>query len=72
MTLLSIILIGIMTAFVMALGGDYSGLKMIGTILIYIVIGGFFVWFLAVTGWIGLVLILIIYLTVAACSGKKE
>ena len=35
MTLLSIALMGIVTAFVMASEGDYSGLKMIGTILLY-------------------------------------
>ena len=72
MTLLSIALMGIVTAFVMASEGDYSGLKMIGTILLYIVIGGFFLWFLAMTGWVGLILILVICFIVAICSETKS
>ena len=72
MTLLSIALMGIVTAFVMASEGDYSGLKMIGTILLYIVIGGFFLWFLAMTGWGGMILILMICFVLVACSSMKD
>lgn len=72
MTLLSIALMGIVTAFVMASEGDYSGLKMIGTILLYIVIGGFFLWFLAMTGWGGMILILMVCFIVVACSNMKD
>ena len=72
MTLLSIALMGIVTAFVMASEGDYSGLKMIGTILLYIVVGGVFLWFLAMTGWDGMILILMICFIIAACSSMKD
>ena len=72
MTLLSIALMGIVTAFVMASEGDYSGLKMVGTILLYIVVGGVFLWFLAMTGWGGMILILMICFIIAASSSMKD
>ena len=71
MTILAVAFMGIVTALVMACEGDYSGLKMIGTILLYIVIGGFFLWFLAMTGWGGLILILVICFIVAICCESK-
>ena len=72
MTLLAIAFMGIVTALVMASEGDYSGLKIIGKILLYIVVGGFFLWFLAMTGWGGLILILVICFIVVACGSMKD
>lgn len=72
MTLLTVILMGIVTALVMAYDGDYSGLALIGKILIYIVIGGLFIWFLAATGWGGMILILVICFIIAAWNTIGE
>lgn len=62
----------IMLAFAMAFCGDFSGLKVVGTVFLYgIVIFGF-LWFLSVTGWAGLILILLICFAIAGFSSMKD
>lgn len=56
----------------MASEGDYSGLKMVGTVLLYIMIGGAFLWFLAVSGWVGLILFLLIGFAIVACKNMMD
>ena len=60
MTLLSIAFFGIVTALIMASEGDFSGLKKIGEILIYIVAFGLVAVFLSKTGWSGAILLMLI------------
>lgn len=72
MILATFILMGLVTAFVLACEGDYSGLKMIGTILLYIVMGGIAIWFLAMTGWFGIILIIVVNVIIAAFSNTKK
>ena len=72
MTILTIAFMGIVTALVMASEGDYSGLKMVGTVLLYIMIGGAFLWFLAVSGWVGLILFLLIGFAIVACKNMMD
>ena len=71
MTLLALAFMGILTAIVMASEGNFSGLAIVVKILLYIVIGCFALWFLAVTGWGGLILIVFIAFAVAIKAGLK-
>ena len=72
MTLLSIAMLGIITALVMAWEGDFSGILMIGKVIAYLVVILAFLWFLAVTGWGGVFLILGISILIGICSSLKE
>lgn len=65
MRILGLIFLGIMTAIVMASEGDFSGLAMIGTVLVYAVFIGLAIWFLAATGWAGLMLIALISILIS-------
>ena len=72
MTILAVIFYGILTALIMAGEGDCSGIKKIGEILIYVVLTGLVLWFLAATGIAGLVLIVVISLIVSVANSIKD
>ena len=72
MKIIAIIFYGILTAIVMAFEGDMSGIKKIGEILIYVVLIGLVLWFLSVTGVVGLVLIVVICLIISATDSFKN
>ena len=71
MTILALIFMGLLTTFVCACEGDFGPAKTLGTIVIYVVAFGFFFWFLAVTGWVGLILFLIIGILVSIGLSSK-
>lgn len=60
MTILAVLIRGLITALVMAIDGDNSGLVMVAQVIIGAVMVGFVLWFLSVTGWAGLILICLI------------
>lgn len=60
MTLIALMLRGLITALVMWIDGDNSGMIVVAEVIIGAVMIGFVLWFLSVTGWGGLFLILLI------------
>ena len=72
MTLLAIALMWIVGSLIMASDGDYSGLKAIGTVLIYVVAIGLFLWFLAVTGVAGLFIFVAVTILIALAMAQKK
>ena len=57
MTLIALMIRGLITALVMWIDGDNSGMIMVAEFLIGAVMVGFILWFLSVTGWGGVILI---------------
>lgn len=72
MTLLAIAFMWIVGSIIMASEGDFNGFRIIGTVLLYIIMFGIFFWFLAVTGWTGVFLILFIGMVIAIFLATKE
>ncbi len=72
MRIFALLIYGILTALVMAAEGDFSGIKKIGEILVYMVLIGLIIWFLAETGWGGLFLLLIISLVVGGLINTND
>lgn len=64
MTILSLIFMGIVASLVSAAEGDYTWIKKIGEIVVYVVITGLILWFLSATGWPGLFMILAVCLII--------
>lgn len=62
----------VMLAIAMAFCGDFSGLKVVGTVFLYGIVIFAFLWFLAVTGWAGIIIIILISLVVAGFSSMKD
>lgn len=60
MTILAVLIRGLITALVMSIDGDNSGLVMVAEFIIGAVMVGFVLWFLSVSGWAGLLLICLI------------
>lgn len=60
MTILAVLLRGLLTALVMAIDGDNSGLVMVAQVIIGAVMVGLVLWFLSVTGWGGVIMIALI------------
>lgn len=72
MTILAVIFYGLLTVFVCACEGDFQPFFKMLEIIVYIVVFGFVLWFLAVTGWAGLILILIICFAIAGFSSLND
>lgn len=72
MALLYAICYGLLTVFVCACEGDFEPFKTMLTIIAYIVVIGLFLWFLAVTGWAGLIIILLVCFAIAGFSSMKD
>ena len=60
MTLIALMIRGLITALVMWIDGDNSGMIVVAEVIIGAIMIGFILWFLSVSGWCGLFLILLI------------